>query len=369
MTTIFEMEIQGATTLTFPITPEFFPRKAPTWKRDGKQEFVVESVPVRGWFSENDDQVLENLIEQLRDLAENGSFLNFIFRRVGGPEVLRINAATMHDLEEVRSDGSRANHVEFTFRIEEERGGSFSSLVRFSSQETTTKSRREDGSSRTVVQKVVSATGALGNLSAARSFVLARKPTGNILTETIVEVEFDGTVTGTWNVDESKDDPTIGTILRWDETATKIPGLVGTNWFRTPDVPFPIRGGQGESSFVVSGTIKVFDKANLPTALVLTNHFILQAIGETQTFIEDLSIDSPKAVEFDVDDPAVGTVFLITYSFTITFGETRAVPFPASVNADLAVRFNAFQQSPESGASGGSTVGGNVQFMGIQPSG
>src|SRR5258706_7592344 len=71
----------GAGTLTFPITPEFFPDLDFVWKRDGSEVAVVDKVPVHGWFDRNSQDEIWTDWGILRAIAHNGTPVSVVFKK------------------------------------------------------------------------------------------------------------------------------------------------------------------------------------------------------------------------------------------------------------------------------------------------
>jgi hypothetical protein len=340
----FEMEIRGKTTLTFPITPEFFPGQESTWKRDGKQEFIQDAIPVHGWFSDNDVDVLDTKIRQLHALAENRAPLIFIFRKTSGTVLFQLNQGHIENLKEEQSDASRVNHVEFTFSITEERQGTITDLVRFKRTDRETDGRDSSGGIRKVKERTVTATGEFGNLAAAKKWVLGQKPIGDILNIVEEEESFDGTFTITWTYDVTESTPGFGgqdgNVFRWDERVNLRPGLKNTTWKRTGAAPFPISGGRGQSRLDVTGTVSALNEAGLPSADEILGRFLGILPGVSGEELVDFNISGIRALSFSADKPSEPVTFERTYSFGIEFGEAVGDPLPPSAGDVPPARFD-----------------------------
>lgn len=361
----FIMEIQGQTTLTFEITPKFFPRLALTWKRDGKEVAAQDSVPVHGWFSD-DDPDLDTKIRQLHDLAQNGAPMVFIFKTDTGDERYRFERGHIFDLEEVDSDGSRVNHVEFRFTIREERGVTFPNLVDVNHEDIETQTVDADGGIRNIFRRTVSATGEFGNTVPARAFVESLIPNfANLTRKEIRTVFFDGVVTGTFEFDLSAEEANRGGVRRWRETAKRRPGVENVAWFRTAGAPFPIRGGTGQSSVQVTGRIEVYDPNSITPVSELVDFIKNQITADTGPFLIEPEFGAANPIEFAADDPALVTVFDFEYSFTLEFGETPPSVLGPAPDTRQGLTFAAENVPAGSPGGGGGLIQVSSDFSGI----
>lgn len=371
------MEIQGATTLTFPITPEFFPAISSTWKRDGKQEVINRSIPVHGYFSESSQDAVNTAIEQLHDLAENRTPLTFIFKKeTSGTVIYQLNHAFIQDLREENSGGSRVGHVEFSFTITKEDAAFYSNLVAFSDTETLTREPDNTGAVRTLKVKTVSASGKDGNINAAKQWVNARKPSGvDILREVQETIDFDATYTVTWTIDNTKEPGPGGggtgdpTIHRWQENATIMPGLESLSWYRTEGAAVPLIGGRGPSTLQISGNVIARQVRAFPNADTLIMHFFQNVPQAKGRRIRDLQIGMPQPFEYKADDPDVPTLYRKSYSFRIEFAEDSTEQVPNSADRHWGVRYNSLKDSvpPAGGGRGRGGVGQGVPPGGPPP--
>lgn len=323
----YEMQIiYGGGTFTFPITPEFFPNMEFVWKRDGKTVAVVDSVPVHGWFSDNDQDVIVANWNTLKSIAQNKSPVVFIFRKESGGTIIhQYNRAHIQNLTTVNEGGGFVNHLEFNFNISEERGVTFSQLVDVNREDNTIKEQDADGRIRERFFRTVSATGVFGRLAPARNFVNGLKPTsGTLIRESIREVHFDGTVTGTWEFSEKVVDSSRFRV--WNERIKRSPGQRTSRFYPTVDGVITsavlLRGGKKPTVVRVTGHVEAAEKGDLPRADRLVN-FVDSRLGSkiTSSVLANPSFDGVYPIEWDRDDPLKPTFFAIDYSYELTFAE------------------------------------------------
>src|SRR3990172_883736 len=141
------MDITGTSgTLTFDITPEFFPTLKSNWFREGTEVSVVDTVPVHGWISDDSDVVVRSRGNSLRNVVLNKVPVVFKFRDDAGNTFYQLNHAHITDLEDVPDEGgSFVNHVEFRCTVTEERGVRYSNIVAFSHVDELSNEQDEDG--------------------------------------------------------------------------------------------------------------------------------------------------------------------------------------------------------------------------------
>lgn len=312
-------------TLTFPITPKFFPNLSFNWKRDGKEVSVVDTVPVHGWFSEVDQDTNIAQWNILKAIAHNGNFVSMTFKKAGGTVVYTYANATIENLRAPDSDAGFVNHVEFEFSIREERGVTYPGLVNVEHEDEEITETDKDGKVTKKFRRRVLATGVRGNTSNARDFVVALKPTfAHLIRESIRTVNFDGDVEGVWEFDNS--DTITGDIRRWKETVVYMPGVRANNWYKTSGIPVLIQGGFSESLLQVSGEIERYDD-NFPSGAELVDHFKGSVGASTEVVLADRpQIGGPIVIEWDADDPSEAHVWQLTYSYTLAFGESNPRP-------------------------------------------
>ncbi len=322
-------------TFQFPITPKFFPSLTLGWKRDGKTVVVTDSVPVEGWFSNNDQDALLVLWNRLRDISQSGAPTTFIFKKdPSGTEIYKFKKAHMQNLQSIDHDGGFVNHVNFSFNITEERGSTFPDLVDVTREDTTSKKQEISSGVKTVKHmftRTVSATGEFGDLAPARKFVLDLKPSlKNLINEEIQEIHFDGRVIGTWTFETTdEDNPENKGIKLWNERVTRHPGQLTHRFYPTVARDFArkasvlIRGGMRESRINVSGHIESYDKDKIPSVQSLLHHYDGEAVGITGIVLESPSISGIYPVEFDVEDPKKVTLHAVDYSYSLLSGEVH----------------------------------------------
>lgn len=315
----------GANTLTFDITPKFFPRMQFTWKRSGHEVAVVDTVPVEGWFSENDPAILWAKWNVLRGIAHGGRPSSFIFRDDVGTVFYQFSHGHIQNLESVEEGGGFVNHIQFRFDVSEERGVTYPDLVDVTREDEEGSDIDSKGIVTTRYTREVSAIGVNGDLVAARSFVMGMKPSGVEITRyRIRETMFDGKVTGTWEYKKKDKKPGVPKgIKSWQEHVFLHPGQRGHRFYRTDAAPVLIRGGLGESRLDVDGKIEAYDKDSFPSANGLTAfHLVENTIGSvTENVLEAISIGAIYPVLYSVEDPSVPYVWGMDYNFTIVFGE------------------------------------------------
>ncbi len=323
----YTMEIADSLgTFTFPITPKFFPSLSFSWKRDGKEVAVTDTVPVEGWFSDVDQDALLVNWNRLRAISQSGAPTVFVFKKdTSGTEIYRFNKGHIQNLETIEEGGGFVNHINFKFLIQEERGVTFPELVNVNREDSTGEEVDEDGSVKTIFRRVVSATGENGNLVPARAFVLALEPSlARRTRKEIKETHFDGTVTGIWEFDTTNEEnPELDGIKIWRERSSRSPGQRSSSWYLTQDAPVLLRGGVMPTKVSVNGHIEAYDEAILPDAIELTVFIAAQLIGDSLT---DLVLDSPDfgapyPIEFSAENPSEPILFGQDYSFEYTFGE------------------------------------------------
>jgi hypothetical protein len=321
---LMEITYSGGT-FQFPITPKFFPTMRFNWKRSGHEVAVTDSVPVEGWFSENDQDVLLTKWSTLKAIASNGKPTVFVFKKETGAVIHQYNKAHIQDLASVDMGGGFVNHIQFTFNVQEERGLRFPGLVDVGHEDEETKEVDKDGVVKNGFRRMVTATGAFGNTAAARSFVEALKPSlTNLTRESIRTVNYDGTVTGIWEYDETNEENPSNSGLRlWKENASRMPGLRSGSFYRTSPGPAPVlvQGGFGPTKIRVSGHIEAYDLGSIPRPPEILNGITSQPEHATAIHFEDIEFGSYQPHEYDPDDPSRVTVFSHDYSFTIAFGE------------------------------------------------
>ena len=363
---LMEIQHKGGT-FTFPITPKFFPTLQFAWKRDGKQVAVIDSVPVEGWFSDNDQDVVLSSWDTLRGIAQNGGPTVFIFRKTTGAIIQQYNRAHIQNLESIDGGGGFVNHVHFRFNIQEERGVTFPDLVDVTRSDSNIRQIAENGELKTRFRRTVSATGEFGQLQPAKNFVLALKPAfGRVTNQELREDFFDGIFTGIWDVDTSEEN-SVGGLRLWRETASILPGIRSGTFYRTSPGPTPvlIQGGFGPTRFRVTGHIESYDLGAIPRPGVLLQHFISQAAAVTAIHFEALEFGSYIPFEYAEDDPGVVRVFSHDYSFTLAFGEAgEPVPQVGPLVRHHGGGVIGGPGAPVTGGGGQGGVGG-VQPVGI----
>jgi hypothetical protein len=238
--------------------------------------------------------------------------------------------ATIENLQSNDSDGGHVNHIDFEFSIREERGVTFPSLVNVEHEDEEIKEIDSEGVTVKKFRRRVLATGENGKTSPARAFVMALKPPLEKMTrESIKTINYDGTVEGIWEFDDTSD--FTGGWKRWKETTTYMPGIRTADWFKTAGIPVLIQGGFMESLLQVDGTIERYDQ-NFPSAADLTHYFDGNVFAATEVVFADRPrIGGVYVVEWDVDDPSEPTVWALTYSYTLAFGEANPKPIPAPI--------------------------------------
>lgn len=326
----YEMQIDySGGTFTFPITPEFFPNLEFQWKRDGKTVAVIDSVPVHGWFSENDPDVLIANFATLQLIASDGRPTVFKFRKEsGGTIIYQYNRAHIQNLKTVEEGGGFVNHIEFTFDIQEERGVTFGSLVNVDRTDERIKERDADGTVRNTLQRTVTATGEFGNLAPANSFVKGLRPNlGTQLRESIKEDHFHGIVTGTWTYDETEKELGGTGIRLWRERINRHPGQRSHRFYLTSEAARQasvlLRGGNRQTRIAVSGHVEAYEEAALPATVALISFVENQITAAiTDTVLVSPSFGGVYPIEFDVEDRTKPTVFALDYSYEFEFGET-----------------------------------------------
>lgn len=313
--------------LTFPITPRFFPRMALSWKRNGYEVSTVDSVPVHGWFSEADQDSVWADWAALNAMAKAGGFIPMVFRKQDGTILYTYDHATISDLKAVDFDGGMTNHIEFEFTIQQESGVTFPGLVDVQWEDEEIEDY--DETQKTMVSKFrrrVLATGVKGDTSAARSFVDSLKP--NLQNEkhgVIRTINFDGTVEGVWEFDNTSDKKGTG-IKKWTERVTYMPGIRAHKFYRTQGIPVLVEGGFQESFLEVSGTIVRYDSA-FPSGDELTDYFKSFIGAATQiVFADRPRIGAPYVSAWDAKDPLTPTEFTMEYSYTLAYGEANPKP-------------------------------------------
>lgn len=319
--------MQIGSSLTFDITPKFFPRMKFNWKRSGHEVSVIDTVPVEGWFSENDPDVLLAKWNLLRGIALSGAPNAFYFKKSTGEIIYSYLRGHIQNLESVEQGGGFVNHIQFRFDIEEERGVTFSGLVDVSRSDEDITTIDADGKRIHTVRREVSATGQHGDLAKPRNFVLAQRPSAkNMTRENIREVSYDGVVTGIWEYDateeEDKGEPGYEGIRLWRERINNVPGTRGHRFYRTEGAPVLLRGGLGESTVNVDGHVEAYDYGVLimkDTESWLSCQGMIQAATEIVT--DRFEHGMPYPLRYRTDQPTVPYIWGLDYSYSLIFGE------------------------------------------------
>lgn len=323
--TNYLMDIMAPTgSITFDITPKFFPVMRFNWKRSGHEVSVIDTIPVEGWFSENDQDVLLAKWDLLRTVAHSKAPATFIFRKDTGGIIYQLSAGHIQNLESVEQGGGFVNHVQFRFNIEEERGVTIGGIVDVSRSDEEVEEVDDEGRIKKTRRREASATGQHGNLANAKSFVMNQKPSGRIIRETLRSISYDGVFSAVWDVDDSQkdDEARRGGLRLWRERATLTPGQRSHRFYRTYGAPVLLQGGMGETRLSVTGYVEAYEKSAFPTPNSIITYYEGAVVGAITEKIQDSpSWGSPYPIKYDVDAPTLPYIWAMDYSFSLLYGE------------------------------------------------
>jgi hypothetical protein len=294
----YEMYIQSALgDILFDITPKFFPRMQFAWKRSGHEVNVVDSLPVEGWFSENDPAVLWTKWNLLRNIAHSGRPATVTFRiSPAGAVLYKFTRGHILNLVSKEEGGGFVNHINFTFDVEEERAVRIPGIVDVTrSDEQFIDTDFVTGKVKYTLRREASATGQNGDLVAPYDFVVAQRPTWEGFTrESIKKVEYDGIVTGVWEYEtpdiSSNGEPIELKMRLWRERVTRAPGERSSRFYRTGGAPVLIRGGLGTTRIDADGHVETYDVSAMPGPSDIVNGIISQATNNVTDVVTDIKL-------------------------------------------------------------------------------